>query len=71
MLTISILYNNKKYLYNKGTTLLEISNYFQKDFKDRIIVGEINGVIKDLNTPVLTNSVIKFYDIFYLLVLFS
>ena len=62
MLTISILYNNKKYLYNKGTTLLEISNYFQKDFKDRIIVGEINGVIKDLNTPVLTNSVIKFYD---------
>lgn len=62
MLSITVKYNNENYIFNKGASLLEISESFQKNFKDKIIVGEVNGVIKDLNTNILSNSEIKFYD---------
>ena len=55
MLTITVKYNNENYIFNKGASLLEISESFQKNFKDKIIVGEVNGVIKDLNTNILSN----------------
>ena len=62
MVSIQVKYNNDKYTYSKGTTLLEISKNFQKYFKDEIIIGEINGILSELTTPVLYNCNIKFYD---------
>lgn len=62
MLSVQVKYKDEKYTFSKGTTLLEISKKFQKDFKDRIIIGEINGILSELSTPVLTSCDIKFYD---------
>lgn len=62
MLSIQVKYNDNKYTYSKGTTLLDISKSFQKDFKDKIIIGEINGVLAELNTPVMSSCEIRFYD---------
>ena len=62
MLSIQVKYNGEKYAFSKGTTLLDISKKFQKDFKDKIIIGEINGILSELSTPVMTSCTIKFYD---------
>lgn len=62
MLSIQIKYDGEKYTFSKGTTLLEISKLFQKDFKDKIIIGEINGILSELSTPITTSCDIKFYD---------
>ncbi len=62
MLSIQIKYEGEKYTFSKGTTLLEISKLFQKDFKDRIIIGEVNGILSELSTPINTSCDIKFYD---------
>lgn len=59
---ITITYNNKKYKYQEDTTLLDISKDFQSDFKDKIIVGEINGRVCELGTKVKEDSKIEFYD---------
>lgn len=62
MLSIQVKYNGEKYTFSKGTTLLDISKNFQKDFVDKIIIGEINGILSELSTPVMFNCDIKFYD---------
>ena len=62
MLSIQVKYNGEKYAFSKGTTLLDISKSFQKDFKDKIIIGEINGILSELSTPVLSNCEVRFYD---------
>ena len=62
MLSITVSYNNKKYVYQKGISLLEISKDFQKDFDDNIIVSKVNGSITELNTNIFNNSVIEFFD---------
>ena len=62
MLSVQVKYNGEKYAFSKGTTLLEISKKFQKDFKDKIIIGEINGILSELSTPVMSSCDVKFYD---------
>ncbi|MBR3489936.1 MAG: nucleoside kinase [Bacilli bacterium] len=62
MLSVQVKYNGEKYAFSKGTTLLDISKKFQKDFKDKIIIGEINGILSELSTPVMSSCDVKFYD---------
>ena len=62
MLSIQVKYKDDKYTFSKGTTLLDISKKFQKDFKDKIIIGEINGILSELSTPVLSSCEVRFYD---------
>ena len=62
MLSIQVKIDGEKYAFSKGTTLLEISKRFQKNFKDKIIIGEINGILSELSTPVMTSCDVKFYD---------
>ncbi len=62
MLSITIKYNGEKYTYPKGTSLLEISKDFQSEFKEKIIVGMVDGTICDLSYNVFNNSEVVFYD---------
>ena len=62
MLSIQVKYKGEKYAFSKGTTLLDISKNFQKEFKDKIIIGEINGILSELSTPVMSSCDVKFYD---------
>ena len=62
MLSITIKYNGEKYNYPKGISLYEISKDFQKEFKEKIIVGMVDGAICDLNHNIFSNSEISFFD---------
>ena len=62
MLTVSIKYKDKKYTYPKGVSLLEISKDFQNEFKDKIIVSIVDGIISELSTKIFNNSTVDFYD---------
>lgn len=62
MLDITVKCNDRKMTYPKGVSLLEVAKDFQKDYKEKIIVGSINGVIYELNHPLYNNSTIEFYD---------
>ena len=62
MLDITVKCNDRKMTYPKGVSLLEVAKDFQKDYKEKIIVGSINGVIYELNHPLYNNSTVEFYD---------
>lgn len=62
MLSITVKYKGEKYTYPKGTSLLEISKDFQSEFKEKIIVGMVDGDICDLSHNVFNNSEIDFFD---------
>lgn len=62
MKEITITYKNEKYNFNSGSTLLEISKKFQEDFSSKIIIGEINGRICELNKSIENNCTVNFYD---------
>lgn len=62
MLSINVKINGEKYTYPKGTSLLEISKDFQSEFKEKIIVGMVDGLVCDLSHNVFNNSEIVFYD---------
>lgn len=62
MLSITIKYNGNKYTYPKGISLLDISKDFQSEFKEKIIVGMVNGAICDLSHNIFSNSDVVFYD---------
>ena len=62
MFSITINCNEKKYTYPKGTSLLEISKDFQRNFEDKIIVAKLDGSITELSTKVFNNSQIEFFD---------
>lgn len=62
MFSITIKCNEKKYTYPKGTSLLEISKDFQRNFEDKIIVAKLDGSITELSTKVFNNSQIEFFD---------
>lgn len=62
MLSITIKCNGEKYTYPKGTSLLDISKDFQSEFKEKIIVGMVDGTICDLSHNVFSNSDVVFYD---------
>ena len=63
MENLKIIYDNKEYVYSEGTTLLDISKDFCDRYKERIIVGEINGRLCELNTQITNNSRIDFFDL--------
>ena len=62
MLSITVKYNGEKYTYPKGTSLLDISKDFQSEFKEKIIVGMVDGTICDLSYNLFSNSDVVFYD---------
>ena len=62
MLSITIKYNGNKYTYPKGISLLDISKDFQSEFKEKIIVGMVDGTICDLSYNIFNNSEVVFYD---------
>ena len=60
---ITITYNNKKYEYESGTTLLDISKNFESEFKFPIIGAKVNGMSMSLNEKITENSLVCFFDI--------
>lgn len=64
MASIKIKYKNEQYEYEKGTTLLDISKDFEKDFKGKIIVASINNRLVSLNSKITANSNVDFYDVY-------
>ena len=64
MATVKIKYKEEQYEYEKGTTLLDISKRFEKDFKGDIIVATSNNRLVALDSKVTKNVDIEFYDVF-------
>ena len=62
MLSITVRCNDKKLTYPKGVSLLDVSKDFQNEFKEKIIVGSINGEIYELSHNLHNNSTVEFYD---------
>lgn len=60
---ITITYNNNKYEYESGITLLDISKNFVSDFKFPIIGAKLNGMSVSLNEKITENSSVCFFDI--------
>lgn len=67
MATVKIRYKEEQYEYEKGTSLLEIAKDFQKDFKEKIIVASINNRLVSLDSKVIKNSDLAFYDVLSIL----
>lgn len=57
---IMINVNGSDYEYAKGTTLLEISKDFQKDYENEIILAFVNNKLRELFKSVSTDCTIKF-----------
>lgn len=64
MASIKIRYKNEQYEYEKGTTLLDISKDFEKDFKGKIIVATINNRLASLNSKITNSADVNFYDVY-------
>ena len=47
----------------KGTTLLEVSKSYQKDFAYPIIIAKEDGVYKELSTTINKDSSVEFFDL--------
>ena len=62
MLSVTIKYKGEKYTYPKGTSLVVIAKDFQSEFKDKIIVAIVDGIISELSTTIFNNSTVEFYD---------
>lgn len=60
---IKVLINGKEYQVKKGTTLEEISNSIQKEYKYPILVAKVNDSLKELNYKVNSSKEIEFYDL--------
>lgn len=63
MNSVSVVVKGKKYLYESGTTLLEIAKDFKDEFQNDILIGEFNGRITELNYKIETDGILNFYDI--------
>lgn len=60
---VEVTINNKKYKYNKETTLQEIAKEFQSNYAYPILLAKVNNSIKELTTPVKKDSTIEFLDL--------
>lgn len=67
MATVKIKYKDKQYDFEKGTSLLDISKEFQKDFKEKIIVATINNRLVNLDSKITRNTDVNFFDVFSVL----
>lgn len=63
MKNIKIYYKHKEYSYPRGIRLIDISKDFQNDFKHPILAGKINGEMRSLDTEIMEDAQVKFYDI--------
>ena len=61
--TVEVIINNKKYTYNKDTTLFEIAQDFKDDFKYPIILAKVGNRLKELSSPVQEPCEIEFLDL--------
>ena len=62
MNSVSVEISGKKYLYEQGTSLLEIARDFKDQFQNDIIIAEFNGRITELNYKLKHDGTLKFYD---------
>ena len=62
MNSVSVEISGKKYLYEQGTSLLEIARNFKDQFQNDIIIAEFNGRITELNYKLKHDGTLKFYD---------
>ncbi len=60
---ITVKINNEEIEVSKGTSLLELSKPYAKDFTYPILIAKVDGVYKELSETVQKNSVISFYDL--------
>ena len=63
MENIKIIYNDVEYEYPKGIKLIDIAKDFEKNYKNQILAAKVNGVMASLDTSVVVDSKVKFYDI--------
>ncbi len=63
MNNIKVIYKGKEYIYEQGATLLDISKDFADKYSEKIIIGQIDGRLCELNTQVKNNSKIDFFDL--------
>lgn len=62
MLSITVKCNNQKMTYPKGVSLLEVSKDFQSEFKSKILIGKVNGILSELSVNLFNNVEVEFYD---------
>lgn len=60
---VKVTYKDASYEFKKGTTLLEISKSFAKDYEYEILGGKVDSIVKSLNEIINEDAVIDFYDI--------
>lgn len=61
--TIKITINDNEYDFFKGITLEEVSKMFQADCKYPIILGKVNGKLKELTYQLVNNCKVEFLDL--------
>ena len=61
--TIVVTINNRKYQYNKDTTLEEIAKDQQKHFKYPIVLAKVDNKLKELSTVAKDRTNITFLDL--------
>lgn len=62
MLSVTVKYKDNKYVYPNGISLLDISKDFQKEFKEKIIIARVNGLITELNQKIFNSCTVEFQD---------
>ena len=62
MLSVTVKYKDNKYVYQNGVSLLDIAKDFQKDYKEKIIIARVNGLITELNQKIFNNCIVEFQD---------
>lgn len=60
---VSITINNLVYNYKKNVTLLEISKDFSKYYSTPIVAAMINNNLKDMQTIILEDCTVEFFDL--------
>lgn len=61
--TIKIVVDNKTYKVSKGSTLEEIAQGFQKNYKYPILLARMNNQLKELTDPIVEDAKIDFLDL--------
>ena len=60
---IEITIGKSKIKVTKGTTLEELAPNYQENFKYRIILGKVNGQVRELSYHILDNAEVEFFDL--------
>lgn len=60
---INVIINGKKYSFAKGTSLLEVSKEFQKDFRYPILAAYVDNELCELNYCLKKDAEVIFFDL--------